>query len=218
MYALCTGHPPFRADTIYGVMQRIVHDDPRSIREQNPSIPEWLDQFISRMLSKDREGRFASANEVVAILQDHLAHMQRPEVVPAPSRTWVRRNTSFSPQTSRPKIAAAFVMALVLLSFCVNFWPALMTQKPTGEQIDGSTLDLAGAQADQRPTVVLWDADGTRELRAAIEQLQSDWRNTSPENVPDLWSKKIDVFADSIARLSAELQVTGSSRSSSTDP
>src|SRR5262245_24437691 len=33
MYAMCVGHPPFRAETVYAVMQRIVHDQPRSILE-----------------------------------------------------------------------------------------------------------------------------------------------------------------------------------------
>src|SRR5579863_6335403 len=218
MYALCTGHPPFRADTIYGVMQRIVHDEPRSIREHNPSIPDWLDQFIGRLLSKDRAGRFETANDVVGLLQEYVAHMQRPEAVPAPSRGWARRAGSSSSQTSRRKIAGVLVLAVMLLSLCITFWPNFRTITPIAGPSDGATLDLPGAPADRLPAVALWDADGTKELRAATEQLQSAWRNLSPMNMPDTWSNEIGGFADSMARLSAELQATQSSHSSSTDP
>jgi len=219
MYALCTGHPPFRADTIYGVMQRIVHDEPRSIREHNPSIPDWLDQFIGRLLSKDRAGRFETANDVVGLLQEYVAHMQRPEAVPAPPRSWARRTGSFSPPASRRRrIAGVLVIAAILWSVYVSFWKAFITQHPADEQSDRSARDLPGSPADRLPTIALWNADGTKELHAATERLQLSWRNPSPAVVPDPWSKQIDGCADATLRLSADLQLTRSFRSSSTDP
>ena len=42
LYALCTGRPPFRADSSYGVMRRISDSAPTPIRELNPDIPDWL--------------------------------------------------------------------------------------------------------------------------------------------------------------------------------
>ena len=42
LYAMCTGHPPFRAETSYGVLQRIGQANPRPIRQSNPDIPTWL--------------------------------------------------------------------------------------------------------------------------------------------------------------------------------
>ena len=39
MYALCTGHPPFRADSVYGVMQRHnANIDIESTPEQGTTI------------------------------------------------------------------------------------------------------------------------------------------------------------------------------------
>jgi serine/threonine protein kinase len=32
MYAMCTGHPPFRAETAMAVLRRVCEDAPRSIR------------------------------------------------------------------------------------------------------------------------------------------------------------------------------------------
>ena len=234
MYALCTGHPPFRAATIYGVMQRIVHDEPRSVRDHNPSIPEWLDQFIGRMLSKARAGRFETAPEVVEILQQHLAHMQDPQTVAAPARSWVRRRAWCWPATRRTKIAAGVVLAAMILPVCVSFLPGFRTQTQTGDQSDRSAPDLPvtttqqgsaapedhgpGQPADRRPSVVLWNTDGTKELRAAAEQLQSIWRASSSANTRDPWSGQIEACGGSLARLSAELQLLQSSRPSASNP
>ncbi|HZZ29293.1 MAG TPA: protein kinase [Pirellulales bacterium] len=42
MYAMCTGRPPFRAETSYGTLHRICDAQPHGIREINPEIPPWL--------------------------------------------------------------------------------------------------------------------------------------------------------------------------------
>lgn len=84
LYALCTGHPPFRAETSYAVLRRITDDTARPIRELNSNIPEWLDQFVLKLLSKSREDRFDSAAEVAGLLEDCLAHVQHPTTTPLP--------------------------------------------------------------------------------------------------------------------------------------
>ncbi|WP_417731470.1 serine/threonine-protein kinase [Rosistilla oblonga] len=84
LYALCTGHPPFRAETSYAVLRRITDDIARPIRELNSNIPEWLDQFVLKLLSKSREDRFDSAAEVAGLLEDCLAHVQHPTTTPLP--------------------------------------------------------------------------------------------------------------------------------------
>jgi serine/threonine protein kinase len=88
LYALCTGHPPFRSDSIYAVMHRIAHDEPRPIREQNPTVPAWLEALIGRLLEKNRELRFQSADEVAETLEQELAHEQNPLGVREPVRAW----------------------------------------------------------------------------------------------------------------------------------
>ncbi len=84
LYALCTGHPPYQADSGYAVMRRITDERPRSIREQNALIPEWLERVVMKMLEKDREARFQSAEELAQILEQCLAHVQKPTTEPLP--------------------------------------------------------------------------------------------------------------------------------------
>jgi serine/threonine protein kinase len=50
LYVLCTGHPPFNAETGYAVMRRITDDTPHPIRDVNPDIPEWLEAIVMKLL------------------------------------------------------------------------------------------------------------------------------------------------------------------------
>ena len=84
MYTMCTGRPPFRAETSYGILRRITDTEPRPIREINPDVPDWLCAIIRRLMSKQAEYRFASAEEVAELLQDCLAHVQQPSTVLLP--------------------------------------------------------------------------------------------------------------------------------------
>ncbi len=119
IYAMCTGHSPFRAETSYGVLHRITHDAPRAVRELNPNIPEWLEKIVMKLLSKSREDRFESAEEVSELLEGCLAHIQHPTTTPLP--VVVDEATSpVHPQHSgtrrfvhyRKLIAAAFAFVL----------------------------------------------------------------------------------------------------------
>lgn len=82
LYALCTGHPPFRSETSYAVLRRITDDTPRSIREINPDVPAWLEQIVMKLLAKSPNNRFDSAAQVAELLEDCLAHLQQPTNVP----------------------------------------------------------------------------------------------------------------------------------------
>jgi serine/threonine protein kinase len=90
LYTMCAGHPPFRAETLVGVLTRICGDSPRPLREINPDIPEWLAAFIARLMAKDQSHRFQSAAEPARILERELAHLQNPASVSRPDRRWAR--------------------------------------------------------------------------------------------------------------------------------
>ncbi|HEV3415388.1 MAG TPA: protein kinase, partial [Pirellulales bacterium] len=78
LYALCTGHSPFRAETTMGVLHRICKESPRPIQEANPEIPLWLSAIVARLHAKNPAKRYASATEVAEVLQRHLARLQSP--------------------------------------------------------------------------------------------------------------------------------------------
>jgi serine/threonine protein kinase len=85
LYAMCTGRPPFRAETPYGVLRRINEDKPRSVREVNPAIPAWLAHIIEELHQKEPSKRFQSAAEIAELLERCLAHVQQPTSTPLPA-------------------------------------------------------------------------------------------------------------------------------------
>ncbi len=79
MYAMCTGRPPFRAETSYGILRRITDDEPRAIRETSPELPSWLTTLVTRLHAKAPEYRFDSAGQVALLFEQCLAHVQTPD-------------------------------------------------------------------------------------------------------------------------------------------
>jgi serine/threonine protein kinase len=78
LYAMCTGHSPFRAETTVAVLRRICDGSPRPVREVNPDIPDWLAAIINKLLSKRPSDRYGSAEDVARLLAEHLAQLQHP--------------------------------------------------------------------------------------------------------------------------------------------
>ena len=104
LYAMCTGRSPFRAETTVAVLRRVCDDVPRPIREVNPDIPEGLVAIIDRLLAKDPEERFQTAEEVSDLLLGYLAHLQDPTSAPPPEP--VERPASHGPEDAATAGAA----------------------------------------------------------------------------------------------------------------
>ena len=217
MYALCTGHAPFRAESIYGVMQRIVHDVPRPIRDQNPLVPAWLEQFILRLLEKDKSRRFASSDEVARLLQQELAHLQNPALVPEPRRSWRASDAPARGPRSRRRLAIACGVACALVvvgAFGYWFWP-----EPQGTAARQDTKQQQAPQKNPENSMAsnptesaaadrvapLWTADGTRNARETADRLEARWRARSTAR-SDPWTPQAADLLRRLAKLSSELE------------
>ena len=160
LYALCTGHPPFRAGTSYAILRRITDDTPRSIQEINPDIPSWMDRFVTKLLAKSPDSRFASATIVADHLQGCLAHVQQPTEAPFPdSIVDLSDNTATSRATSAK---AAAVIACVFLMAGAAWWlgksakqdrsNSAIEQRPNGEPSTTATVIIHPPDADEANT------------------------------------------------------------------
>lgn len=78
IYAMCVGHPPFRAETSYGILRKVTDSEPRSMREQNGDVPAWLERLVEKLMSKQRDVRFTDASYVANLLRQCLAQVQHP--------------------------------------------------------------------------------------------------------------------------------------------
>ena len=69
LYTLCTGRPPFRADTTFGVLQKILEDNPKNIRDLNPAIPDWLCRIITKLHALEPDDRYQSAEALAELFE-----------------------------------------------------------------------------------------------------------------------------------------------------
>lgn len=204
LYAMCTGRPPFRAETTFGVLRRIRETSPRSLREINPDIPEWLERIVLKLLSKDASERIDSAQNVATLLEACLAHLQQPTTVPLPERIagWTNPSDHKAPgksaflvrHLSRTKWVAA-ALALIASVVIAAFWLS-PNSAPTGtnEFVAGGSGGIA-ADIETSPVDwtsiepgLEWNALETDIAGAALEietletSLSLDWNVPTPDS------------------------------------
>src|SRR6266850_2861797 len=82
-YELLTGHHPFLVQGVVATVDRILHQEPRSITQQNPTVPLAWERLVCKMLAKDPAQRYASAQELLNDLNTlpTVAAPVRPAVV-----------------------------------------------------------------------------------------------------------------------------------------
>lgn len=97
LYFACTGRPAFRAPQIVAVLNRICHYPHRRVSEVNQDVPGPVADLIDRLLEKEPEKRFASAQEVEQHLRQLLADWQSGSMaasLSAPNSTKPTETTS----------------------------------------------------------------------------------------------------------------------------
>jgi serine/threonine protein kinase len=152
LYAMCTGHPPFRADTTFGVLHRVGGSSPHPICEINADVPAWLGGIVSRLMSKAPKDRFATATEVATLLEQCLAHVQQPTAVSLPSEAkrllppsrkdpndWLSRGV---PAKSRWIVLSSMgLIALGLGLFWINQKASNIVGAPAPLSVESSTIE-----------------------------------------------------------------------------
>jgi serine/threonine protein kinase len=68
LYAMASGHPPFRAPDRMAVLRRVAEDSPRPLHEMVPDLPDRLVTIIDKLLAKNPDDRFQTAREVADLL------------------------------------------------------------------------------------------------------------------------------------------------------
>jgi serine/threonine protein kinase len=210
MYALLAGHPPFRAETPYAAMLRIVHEAPRPLKEWRPEVPAWLQSFIGKLMEKRPDDRFASAAEVAHCLEVELAHFQNPSSSQPPPRAWMEVSKTPSEPTplqrwfSRPSARFGIPVAALGALAITTAWLAsgVFSVGIPPWRISGSSsqpLSAPVTQPDPGPIPrprnpaterLLWSHDGYEELRQrfdALEQSETMAPVDSHSRWPERW-------------------------------
>jgi serine/threonine protein kinase/tetratricopeptide (TPR) repeat protein len=99
LYEMVAGRRPFRGGGNRVILDAVLNKEPESLSVVSPHVPAHVAAVVERLLHKDRDARFSSADEVVSALS----------VGPEPRRT--RRRPLFI--AGAATLAFAFVSALV---------------------------------------------------------------------------------------------------------
>jgi serine/threonine-protein kinase len=172
LYALCTGHPPFRAETSFGILRRITDDLPRPIRELNPEIPEWLADLINKLHAKDRANRFETASDVAQVFEQCLAHLQQPHAAPLPGPLLPKRITA---RASRRKVRVGVGIAAA----CVLMTVIAIALHQTPNDLEHSARlasESAGVEpkpAESRSPADRWDDGTDRRIVETLDEVES---------------------------------------------
>ena len=226
IYAMCTGRPPFRAETALAVLRRICEEQPRPIREINPEIPDWLVEIVEKLHEKDPAVRFQTAAEVTELLGQHLAHLQQPSSVPRPPRLPGRRCTARAkkrPPARRPVAAAllgltvgAGLTGLLGIGYLGGLFSAgsdspaarRANRPQVGAPGDRGPSPSAAGPAYDGPNEQQWDEEAAR-IRQRIGEIESGWRQTADVPPTESWSESVRQLEQRLDELQRELNERG---------
>ena len=148
LYAMCTGRPPFRADTTFGILRRIRETAPGSIREINPDIPAWLEGIVLNLLSKEASDRISTAGELATVLEQCLAHVQQPTAVRLPRFRRIGFQSVFPSKSKNLHrfLLPTTIVAAAVLAISVNFLGpgrprSISTIPPTATPVETLSTD-----------------------------------------------------------------------------
>ena len=109
LYEMLTGRLPFKGDVDAALLYGIVNIDPVALSESGTDFPPAVQAIIDRMLAKDPDARYASADEVASDI-DRVLRGDTPELRVTPRRPWMRWTT-------------AAVVGIAVVAAAVRFLP-----------------------------------------------------------------------------------------------
>jgi tRNA A-37 threonylcarbamoyl transferase component Bud32 len=69
MYEMLTGMKPFAAPELSGILYNVVNLVPPRVTETNPSVPDAIARIVAKLLAKNPDERYATADEALAELE-----------------------------------------------------------------------------------------------------------------------------------------------------
>ncbi|XZE53503.1 bifunctional serine/threonine-protein kinase/formylglycine-generating enzyme family protein [Planctomycetaceae bacterium SH139] len=196
LYVMITGRPPFRANSMVGVLMRVAQATPRPIPEIVPDCPTWLCDLVERLMRKDPAERIQSSSEVGEIIAAGIAGELATPPAPSEATTTIPRliDKRLVVRRQRPHVLArvlrlAFIL-LPLMAFyfvegsVVRRWmdqlvpaPSFVQKQPVTEQPVSDKADGPSSTAASTPSRAAPPATSTPAKRP--ETTAGDSTNTA---------------------------------------
>lgn len=202
LYAMAAGRPPFRAETAYGIIRRIVDTEPKSLTQINPQIPAWLVRLVDWLHQKSPDDRPENAAVVAEMMEKCLGELQsggdaipRPLLRPSTPTPRAPTNPFWKPLT----VIGIMVFLLIvggLLGQAFVEYRSRVTKRSTVESpsktkasmnsdstqtSDSSGAAVSGEQVERIEAAFESDDKILRSIESDIDQWLSDSENLSSE-------------------------------------
>jgi serine/threonine protein kinase/tetratricopeptide (TPR) repeat protein len=140
LHEMASGTHPFAGNTSAATVGAILRDEPSSVSEIKPGLPDSLGTIVKRCMEKDPQHRYSSAKE----LHDELAILQN-EMAAGTAISGSRANTL--PSLFASPIAKAALTAIILLSIVLAAGRFMMNRPaPTADAPGISSLAVLPLQ------------------------------------------------------------------------
>jgi serine/threonine-protein kinase len=124
MYEAATGRVPFVGNNYLSVISQVLGEDARPLRELRPDASEEFADLVMRAMAKDRDDRYASANDLLrdvsALLEDPTRSTQRRKIAGPPRRPSGSRRSRGAASKSPLKIATWIALIAVVIAAVVT--------------------------------------------------------------------------------------------------
>jgi WD40 repeat protein len=202
LYFLLTGRPPFQAESVAGVLDQVLHQEPVAPRSLNLSVPRDLETICLKCLAKEPRGRYATAQE----LAEDVGRFQRGEPINArpvspPERLW--RWCRRKPALAALVLAVHFVAALGLAGILWQWGHARHSAQEARLAQRETTTNLWHAYLAQARAIRLSDRPGRR-----FDALDALAKAAALRLAPELRDEAIAALALPDARLLRRLTDT----------
>ncbi len=187
LYEMISGRRPFHGPTISDTIAALLVSEPKRLSEDLPGVPAELESVVARMLAKDRDARYQSANEVSIDLKRAKARCELSVDEEATARIFTSRPGYDPISSSRAEAnpeAAPHLMGQSV-SYETNIGPQSELQTPPQIRFETNVIPVP-SQADERfsgeiqrsgattaplPTVQARRSGGRRRLLPALAGL-----------------------------------------------
>ena len=154
LYEALAGKPPFEGKTPLAVLRRVADEPHTALNKFSPDVPEWFEDVIDRLLSKNPDDRYATADQLAADLAPFVTNsLSQPCEVTSSEPCALAHPSTLSRRALRKwKVKFALLMTIPFLLgvlLASAFWIAVLP------------LDSATVQAPpERPAFVAPPEEG----------------------------------------------------------
>ncbi|HAF17656.1 MAG TPA: Stk1 family PASTA domain-containing Ser/Thr kinase [Peptococcaceae bacterium] len=205
LYEVVSGRVPFQGDNPISIALKHLQEEPKSLRLENPTIPNVLEKIIFKAMAKDPKNRFSSAEQMQQALAEdqpsgaiYPSEEEQTRLIPQPEEMEAKKKVSKKRKLHPGAIVPLILLGLLLVGgglFALSRWyfggtvavPNVvgLTQEEAEEMLKEEGLEVEVKEASEQGTetdiVVRQDPVARMEVKKG--RLIRIWVNKGPGSV-----------------------------------